>query len=60
MFFFGRRMGIQVGDVFFQVSDHFSLPLDRLGEELDQLVLQGVPLALMVRLQQLQLCHLAV
>ena len=47
------RVGFQMGQVFFQVGNHFPLPFDCLGEELNQLVLQGVALALMAGLQQL-------
>ena len=43
-----RRMGFQVPDVRFQVSNRFLFPFDCLGIELNQVILQGVPLAFMV------------
>ena len=42
------RMGFQMPDVCFQVGNHFLFPFDCLGIELNQVILQGVPLAFMV------------
>ena len=41
-------MGFQVPDVRFQFSNRFLFPFDCLGIELNQVILQGVPLAFMV------------